>query len=119
MTKCFFVNDHHKVLFLHVFPPSYHARDDSQGAGVVPLCNEAVAFGQVSGDGHVSGDVFFGVNSEVGATNSMKGGLNVERVFVKVNDEHTSISIIRLTQYTSVSVIPCHMTGTKKDIYKL
>lgn len=58
---------------------SYHARDESQGTGVLPVGEEPVAFGKIPGDSHISGDILSGVNSEVGGADSMHGGLEMMR----------------------------------------
>lgn len=54
---------------------SYHARDEGQGAGVVPLGDEVVAFGQVPVERDVSSDVLHGIDFVVGLAHAMDGGL--------------------------------------------
>lgn len=54
---------------------SYHARDEGQGAGVVPLGDEVVTLGQVPVESDVSSDVLHGVDYVVGLAHAVDGGL--------------------------------------------
>lgn len=60
---------------------SYHPRDESQGTGVLSAGSEPVTSGQIPADCHISSNVLFVVDSEVGGAHSVHGGLEMIRMF--------------------------------------
>ncbi|KAG7239693.1 hypothetical protein INR49_028629 [Caranx melampygus] len=74
---------------------SYHAGDEGQGTGVLPVGNKPVTRGKIPGDSHVSGDVLSGVDSE-----------DVDRLVILREEFNTSLSFNRdLQRCTPPSLI--------------
>lgn len=63
----------------HLAQLRYHARDERQGAGVVPHGHELVTSGQIPLEGDVGCDVLPDVDGGVGPALAMDGGL--QRLF--------------------------------------
>lgn len=63
----------------HLAQLRYHARDERQGAGVVPHGHELVTSGQIPLEGDVGCDVLPAVDGGVGPALAMDGGL--QRLF--------------------------------------
>lgn len=59
----------------HLAQPRYHARDERQGAGVVPHGHKLITSGQVPVEGDVGSDVLPAVDGGVGPALAMDGGL--------------------------------------------
>lgn len=58
---------------------SYQASDEGQWTGVLPVGNERITSGQIPTDGHISGNVFSGIDGEISGAHSVHSGLKVVR----------------------------------------
>lgn len=81
-------------------PVSYHASDEGQGTGDLLAGEEIVTLGKIPADGHIGGDVFSGVDAEVGGAHSVHGGLKMTRGIV--NTEETILKKQNVVNVLSV-----------------